>query len=173
MISPRLLSQTLALLISLATVAAPLAAQQKPAPEKPKATAPAKVAAKPVAAEQHDRQIDSLLAADSYKVYGEVKNVGTLVHSGAFAELIDPVMKLADPPKEFKTLVKFLNTNAETLANSRLVFATWPARAGVPNAFFVIELASAEDAAQFEPKLNRVLPTILPTPTPTPTPGPG
>ncbi|MCU1268034.1 MAG: hypothetical protein JWM21_4352 [Acidobacteria bacterium] len=168
MISPRRLSRPLALLISLATVTAPLAAQ-KPTPEKPKAPAPAKPTTKPAGADQQDRQIDSLLAADVYKIYGEVKNVGTQIHSGAFAELIDPVMKLADPPKEFKTLVKFLNTNAETLANSRLVFATWPTQAGVPNAFFVIELASAEEAAQFEPKLNRVLPAILPTPTPTPT----
>jgi hypothetical protein len=171
--SPKLLSQTLALLISLATVAAPLAAQQKPAPGKPKVTAPARPAQKPATAEQQDRQIDSLLAVDSYKIYGELKNVGTLVHSGAFAELIDPVMTLASPPREFKTLVKFLNTNAETLANSRLVFATWPAQAGVPNAFFVIELESADEAAKFEPKLNKVLPAILPTPTPNPTTSPG
>lgn len=170
MISRRLLSQTLALLISLAMLTAPLVAQQRPAPAKPRAAAPAKAAAKP---EHPEIQIDSLLAADSYKIYGELKNVGTLVHSGAFAELIDPVMKLADPPKEFKTLVKFINSNAETLANSRLVFATWPARAEIPNAFFVIEMATAEDAAQFEPKLNRVLPIILPTPTPTPTQTPG
>jgi hypothetical protein len=172
MISRRLISRTLALLIALATVTAPLAAQQKPAPERPQAIAPAKAAQKPATADQQDRQLDSLLAADSYKIYGEVKNVGTLVHSGAFADLIDPVMTLASPPKEFKTLVKFLNANAETLADSRLVFATWPARAGVPNAFFVIELPSADQAAKFEPKLNRVLPAILPTPTPNPTSSP-
>jgi hypothetical protein len=165
--SPRRLSQTLALLITLATAMAPMAAQQKPAPEKPHAAAPAKAPTKPAPA---DVQLDSLLAADTYKVYGEVKNVGTLVHTGAFAELIDPVMKLADPPKEFKTLVKFINNNAETLANARLVFATWPAQPGVPNALFVIEMTSAEDAAQFEPKLNRMLPSILPTPRPTPAP---
>ncbi|MDQ2856079.1 MAG: hypothetical protein M3R68_07100 [Acidobacteriota bacterium] len=162
---PRRLSRTLALVTTLATAMAPLAAQQRPAPEKPHAVAPAKTPTKTAPA---DIQIDSLLAADTYKVYGEVKNVGTLVHTGAFAELIDPVMKLADPPKEFKTLVKFINTNAETLANARLVFATWPAQPSVPNALFVLEMASAEDAAQFEPKLNRVLPVILATPTPTP-----
>jgi hypothetical protein len=172
MISRQLLSQTLALLISLATLTGPLVAQQRPAPGKPHAPAPAKPAPKTAAAERPEIQIDSLLAADSYKIYGEVKNVGTLVHSGAFAELIDPVMKLADPPKEFKTLVKFINSNAETLANSRLVFATWPARGEIPTAFFVIEMATADDAAQFEPKLNRVLPTILPTPTPAASPGP-
>lgn len=171
--SPKLLGQSLALLISLATITAPLVAQPRPAPQKPKAAAPAKPAQKPAPAEQQDRQIDSLLAADTYKIYGEVKNVGTLVHTGAFAELIDPVMTLASPPKEFKTLVKFLNTNAETLANSRLVFAAWPAQAGVPDAFFVIELESAEAAAKFEPKLNKVLPAILPTPTPNPTTTPG
>jgi hypothetical protein len=171
MISPKLLSQTLALLISLATFAAPLTAQQqKAAQEKPNPAAPPKAAPKTAVAEQPAVMIDSLLAADSYKIYGEVKNVGTLVHTGAFAELIDPVMKLADPPKEFRALVKFLNANAEPLANSKLLFATWPARAGIPNAFFVIELESPEEAAKFEPKLNRVLPVILPTPTPTPSP---
>ena len=172
MISPRLLSKTLALLISFATFTAPLAAQQKAAQEKSNPAAPAKAAPKTAVAEQPAVMIDSLLAADSYKVYGEVKNVGTLVHTGAFAELIDPVMKLADPPKEFKALVKFLNANAEPLANSKLLFATWPARAGIPKVFFVIELESAEEAAKFEPKLNKVLPVILPTPTPTPSPSP-
>jgi hypothetical protein len=167
MISRKLLSRLLVVFISLAPANAPLVAQQKTPQEKTSPGAPAKppttaLAAKPAIA------IDTLLAADTYKVYGEVKSVGTLVSTGSIAELIDPIMKLADPPKEFKTLVKFINNNAEALADARLCFAAWPARPGVPNAFFVIELATAEDAEKFEPKLNRVLPTILPTPTPTP-----
>jgi len=167
--SSKPLSHVLAWLISCATFATPIVGQQEPA----QPTASAKPAANALQQDQQERQIDSLLAVESYKVYGEVKNVGTLVHSGAFAELIDPVMKLADPPKEFRTLVKFVNTNAETLASSRLVFASWPAQPNLPSAFFVIELASADDAAKFEPKLNKVLPAILPTPTPSPSASPG
>ena len=101
-------------------------------------------------------------------MYGEVKNIGTLVSTGSISELIDPIMRLADPPKEFKSLVKFINANSEMLADSRMIFAAVPARAGLPNAFVAIELASAEDAAKFEPKLKGILPTILPTPEPTP-----
>src|SRR2546427_8285364 len=126
----------------------------KPSPE------PAAQAAAPT--------FDSLLGADTYKLYGEVRNVGQLLSTGGAGEIVDPIMKLADPPKEFKSLVKFLNANAEMLAGSRLMFATWPAKVGLPNAFVAIELSSPEDAAKFEPKLNRLLPILLPTPTPTP-----
>ena len=167
MMSTKSLSQILALLISLATFAAPLSGQQKTAPQKTNPAPPAKAVTKTAPAD-HPAAIDSLLAADSYKIYGEVKNVGQLVHSGGIGDLVDPIMKLADPPKEFKALVKFLNANAETLADSRLLFATWPARPGIPNAFVTIEMSSPEDAAKFEPKLNRLLPVLLPTPAPTP-----
>jgi len=147
---------------------APVLGQRRPSQERPAPAAPPKPPAGP--AQKSEINIDNLLSADSYKIYGEIKNVGTLVSTGSIAELIDPITKLADPPKEFKALVKFINANAEMLADSRLVFATWPARAEIPNAFVAIELASAEDAAKFEPKLNRLLPTLLPTPTPTPSP---
>src|SRR2546426_295923 len=168
MMRTKSLSQVLALLIALATVAVSLSGQQKTAPQKTNPSPPAKAVTKPVPADHAAATIDSLLATNSYKIYGEIKNVGQLVHSGGIADLVDPIMKLAEPPKEFKALVKFLNANAETLADSRLVFATWPARPGIPNAFVTIEMASPEDAAKFEPKLNRLLPVILPTPTPTP-----
>src|SRR5205814_5953445 len=101
----KLLSPVIALLVSLATLTAPLVAQQKTTQEKPNPVPTAKAPAKSTA-EKAAVTIDSLLSADAYKIYGEVKNVGTLVSTGSIAELIDPVMKLADPPKEFKTLVK-------------------------------------------------------------------
>jgi hypothetical protein len=160
----RLLHQSLALLLVLSTFAAPVLAQHRPSPTPPPKPAPRN------AAPEKALTFDNLLAADSYKIYGEVKNVGTLVSTGSLSELIDPIMKLADPPKEFRSLVKFINANAEMLADSRLAFASWPARPGIPRAFFAIELATPEDAIKFEPKLNRLLPTLLPTPTPTPSP---
>ena len=167
MISHKNLSQSLASLLCLATVTATLAGQQSAAQQKRDIAPPTKAATKTAQADPPAPTMDALLAADSYKVYGEVKNVGQLVSSGSIAELIDPIMRLASPPKEFTTLVKFLNANAEPLTNARLLFATWPARAEIPKAFFVIELPSPEEAIKFEPKLNRLLPVILPTPTPT------
>lgn len=165
MLPRRFLHQCLALLLSLTIITAPAIAQHRPSP-----TPPPKTPARATANEKSALTVDNLLSADSYKVYGEIKNVGTLVSTGSMSELIDPIMSLADPPKEMKALVKFINANAEMLADSRLVFASWPARAGIPKAFVAIELASPEDAVKFEPKLNRLLPTIIPTPTPTPEP---
>ena len=171
MLSAKPDSRILALLLSLATFITPLAAQQKTpqgkiaTPAGPKTANSSAVAEKPVA-------IDSLFSADAYKIYGELKNVGTLVTTGSIAELVDPVMKMADPPKAFKTLIKFIHANADTLSDSRLVLATWPARPGLPDVVVVLELATPDDAAKFEPKLKRVLPDIVPTPTPTPSPGP-
>jgi len=167
------LTRQLALLLALVIFTAPLIAQQKtpqrPGQEPVRPAGPPNVSTR-AAAEKAAPTIDNLLSADAYKLYGEVKNVGTLATTGSIAELVDPIMKMADPPKEFKALVKFINANSDMLADSRLIFATWRARADVPTAFVAIELATAEDAAKFEPKLNRMLPTILPTPTPSPSP---
>jgi len=105
---------------------------------------------------------DTLLSADTYKLYGEVRNVGQLLSTGGAGEIVDPIMKLAEPPKEFKSIVKFLKANSEALASSRLLFATWPARANVPDFFVAIEFGTAEEATKFAPKLETFLPTVLP-----------
>ncbi|HXD32666.1 MAG TPA: hypothetical protein VN643_16205 [Pyrinomonadaceae bacterium] len=157
------LHQSLAVVLVLASLTGPIIAQRRPTPAPPQ-----KTPVKTVSAEKAPA-IDALISADAYKVYGEIKNVGTLVSTGSISELVDPVMKLADPPKEFKELIKFINANAEMLADSRMIFATSRAREFVPAVFVVIEMASPEDAARFEPKLNRLLPVLIPTPRPTPT----
>jgi hypothetical protein len=153
--------QFLSLLIVIALFAAPICAQQPAAPAK----APAPREAAPRAPEP---TFDNLLAADSYKLYGEVRNIGQLMATGGAGEIVDPIIKLADPPKEFNSIIKFLKTNSESLATARLLFATWPARTDVPNAFVAIEFASNEEAAKFAPKLETFLPTVLP-PVPVPT----
>jgi hypothetical protein len=152
----------LSLLIVIVLLAAPICAQQPAAP----AQAPAPREATPRAPEP---TFDNLLAADSYKLYGEVRNIGQLMSTGGAGEIVDPIIKLADPPKEFKSIITFLKKNAEALTTSRLLFATWPARTDVPNAFVAIEFSSAEEAAKFAPKLETFLPTVLP-PVPVPTP---
>jgi hypothetical protein len=129
---------------------------------------------KPVAAEvpEPPPTFDTLLSADSYKVYGEARGVGGLIRSSAVNDLLDPVMKLGGPPKEFKTLVKWLNAHAEVLAGSRMLVAGWPSRPKIPNVLVAIEFSSPEEAKKFYPELRGFLPKLLPTPTPTPTAAP-
>jgi len=157
-------TQLLSLLIVVVLFASPICAQ-RPAP-------PAKTPVRPQAAPQApEPTFDNLLGADRYKLYGEIRNVGQLMSTGGAGEIVDPIIKLADPPKEFSSIITFLKKNAEALAASRLLFATWPSRTDVPNAFVAIEFASNEEAAKFAPKLEKFLPTVLP-PVPEPTPEP-
>ena len=118
---------------------------------------------------------ETLLAADSYKIYGEVRGVGQLLRSAGVNDILDPVMKLLAPPKEFKTLVRWLNSHADELMTCRLMFAAWPSRPKLPQTLFVIEFPSAEEAQKFEPQLKEFLPKFLPTPAPhsSPSPSPG
>src|SRR5260370_33514 len=109
-----------------------------------------------------DPTFETLLGADTYKLYGEVRNVGQLLSTGGAGEIVDPIIKLANPPQEFQSIIKFLKKNEEALVTSRLLFASWPTRADVPNAFVAIEFATAEEAAKFSPKLETFLPTVLP-----------
>ena len=109
------------LLLAMVLLAAPVCAQ-RPA-------APAKVALPREAAPRApEPTFDNLLAADSYKMYGEVRNIGQLMSTGGLGEIVDPIIKLAEPPDQFKSIIKFLKTNAEALATARLQFATWRAR---------------------------------------------
>ena len=149
------IAQFIALVLGIILVAAPLSAQQRraPAPVKPLPT------------------FDDLLSVDAYEVYGEVRNVGQLLSTGGAGEIVDPIMKLAEPPKEFQSIIKFLKTNSESLATARLLFATSPALTEIPETFVAIEFPSQEEADKFAPKLEKFLPQILPpVPDATPTP---
>ncbi|MGI8732085.1 MAG: DUF3352 domain-containing protein [Pyrinomonadaceae bacterium] len=116
---------------------------------------------------------DNLLSEDSYKIYCEVRVVGQLLRSQSFNDIIDPIMKLAAPPKEFKTLMKWLNSESDALMTSRMLVASWPSRPKLPNVLFAIEFGSAEEAQKFEPRLKTFLLQFLPTPTPESSPRPG
>src|SRR5229473_7099021 len=149
------LIRIISLWTAMALFAAPLSAQQR--------RTPAPVKALPT--------FDGLLSADAYEVYGEVRNVGQLLSTGGAGEIADPIMKLAEPPKEFQSIIKFLKTNSEALATARLLFATSPARAEIPETLVAIEFPSPEEAEKFAPKLEKFLPVILPpVPDATPTP---
>ena len=127
------------------------AAQQKrqtPARPQPKAT-PAPT-------------FDTLLPADSYTIYVEVRGAGQFIRSNAVNELLEPVLKLAGPPKEFKSVVKWVNEHADEVMTSRLLVAMWPTNTNLPQSIIAVELASAEEANKFVTPLNEFLPTVVP-----------
>jgi uncharacterized protein DUF3352 len=153
------------LLLLLTVLIIPAAAQQKrQTPIKPQPKPAAAAAPTPAPT------FDNLLPADSYVVYGEVRDAGQLISSSALNDLLEPVLKLAGPPREFKSVVKWLNAHAEQVTGSRLCFAAWPFNKNVPDVIVVLEFASAEEAAKFATPLNEFLPTVLPPAEPEPSP---
>jgi Protein of unknown function (DUF3352) len=107
---------------------------------------------------------DNLLSSDSYKIYVEIRNVGQLLSSSSVNELLEPVMKLAGPPKEFRAAVKWLMSHTEPVMTSRMLLATWPTVKNVPDVLMAIEFDNPEEAAKFEPELSEFLPEVLPSP---------
>jgi hypothetical protein len=108
--------------------------------------------------------------ADSYTIYGEVRGAGQVIRSSALTDLLEPILKLSGPPKEFKTVVKWLNAHSEEVMTSRLLVAAWPTvnAKQAPQTLIAIEFASADEATKFAGTLNEFLPTIMPAPTPEP-----
>jgi hypothetical protein len=153
-----------ALLLLISTyLTTPTGAQQRrqtPAKPQPKAAAtPAPT-------------FETLIPSDTYTLYGEIRGVGQLIRSSGVNDILEPILKLAGPPKEFRTLVKWLNAHADELMTSRMLIATWPSGKEVPEAVIAIEFASAEEAAKFATPLNQVLTTVLPPSAPEPSPEP-
>ncbi|MBC8030573.1 MAG: DUF3352 domain-containing protein [Pyrinomonadaceae bacterium] len=164
--SKNLISLALALAL-LASPAIAIAQQKRPAPRKPAAQAPAPTP-RPVPAPARTPTFDTLLAADSYRVYAEVRGVGQLIRSPAVTDLLEPMVKLGSPSKEFEGMLKWLNAQADALASSRMLVASWATKPNLPVFLLAIEFDSPEEAQKFDPKLRRFIPTLLPTPTPTP-----
>jgi hypothetical protein len=123
---------------------------------------------KPVASPTPSATFDTLIATDSYNIYGEVRGVGQVIRSNTINQLLEPVLNVAAPPKEFKTLIKWLNSHADEVMTSRMLFASWRTGAEVPDVLVAIEFPSAEEAAKFEPQLNSFLPKLLPPKADTP-----
>ncbi len=148
------------LLLIITLFASPLSAQRRrqPAPRPPQPAAPAQPAP----------TFETVLAAGSYRIYGEVRGVGQLLRSSSVDDVLDPTLKLASPPKEFKTLVEWLDARADALISSRLLFAASPARPNLPQVLMVVEFPSVEEAQRFEPQLKKLLPKLMPTPSPKP-----
>lgn len=123
---------------------------------------------KPAVAPTPAPTFDTLVPADSYILYGEVRGVGQFIRSSSLNDLLEPVLQLAGPPKEFSALVKWLNAHSEELMTSRLLVATWPSdnAKNLPEAVVAIEFPTAEEATKLSVTLNNFLPKILPAPPP-------
>ena len=152
------------LLLLLTIVSVPSLAQKRQTPAKPQPKPAAAPAPTPAPT------FDNFLPADSYVIYGEVRDAGQFIRSGPLNDLLEPVLKLAGPPKEFKSVVKWLNAHADQAMGSRLLFATWPINKSLPDGIVIIEFASPEEAAKFAAPLNEFLPTVLPPTQPDPSP---
>jgi len=153
-----------AILLLLITLTASVPAQQKRQAPPKSPPRPAATVSTPAPT------FETLLPADSYAIYGEIRGAGQLIRSTTVNDLLEPILKLAGPPKEFKSIVKWLNAHAEQLTSSRLLVATAPTNKTVPETIVAVEFASAEEAAKFVTPLNEFLPAVLPTPEPSPTP---
>jgi hypothetical protein len=160
-ISMNLLRLPLTLVLTISLLAIPVTGQKRRHPEKTPLKTPAAPAPAPPT-------FDTLLAADSFKVYAEVRGVGQVIQSSAATDVLEPVLKLGGPPKGFVAFVNWLKSHADQLTTSRLLVAAWPTIKDVPDVVVAIEFSSTEEAAKFEPQLNGVLPRILAPVTPSP-----
>ena len=88
---------------------------------------PAKAPA-PTRAQQPAPTLENLLAVDTYRIHVEIRGVGQLLKTQSFNDAIEPIMKLASPPKEFKTLLTWLNSQSDSLSGSRMMVASWSVR---------------------------------------------
>ena len=157
--NPKRLSSLL--LIVLALVAPALAQQKQPQPQpSPPASPGSAVQAQQTDLKEEEITFDTLLAARSYKVYGEIRMIGQLARSNSLTELLEPARLLGSPPKELTAVIEFLNANADALAASRMMFATVPARPALPPTFVAVELASPQDALKLEPELRAFISSL-------------
>lgn len=152
------------LILSNLLLTTPVAGQQKRrTAEKPAVKAPT-----PAPTPTPTPTFDTLLAADSFKIYAEVRGVGGLVRSSAVNDVLEPILKLGGPPKDFVDFVNWMKSHADQLTTSRMLIAAWPSLKDVPEFVAAIEFSSAEEAAKFETPLNSMLPTVFPPVTPPP-----
>ncbi|MFL6210873.1 MAG: DUF3352 domain-containing protein [Pyrinomonadaceae bacterium] len=159
--SPRRTVATLLLLLALLT---PCLAQRPSAGPRTPKPAPVVPAAKPQPAAPAVT-FDTLLAADSYAIYGEVRGIGQYLNSKEVTELTAPLGLPGGAPTELLDLMAFMRAHEDALLTARLLFAALPARPKLPEGFAAIELSSPEQAQKFETDLRKFLTTHLPPPT--------
>ncbi|MGH9940973.1 MAG: hypothetical protein ACRD9R_01275 [Pyrinomonadaceae bacterium] len=132
---------------------------------QPQQTTPATdSSAAPMSAAERDAAgvtFDTLLAADDYAVYGEVRDVGKLFASQEIIELLATLKLTKEAPPELAALFNFLSERADTLSTSRVLFGAVPAREKLPDVLVAVEMGSPEQAENLMPELREFATTNL------------
>lgn len=148
----------------------PAAAGAQQTPAAPGSTGkPAAAPTVEATAADFEVTFDTLLGSESYALYGELRAVGQQMREGGVNELLQPVwatMGSARETKELTALNNFLKAQTETLANSRVMFATMPGDSSLPESLVAVELPSVEAARKFVPELRSFVASVAPTPAP-------
>ncbi|HEV2801407.1 MAG TPA: hypothetical protein VGW12_12960 [Pyrinomonadaceae bacterium] len=142
---------------------------QRPAPKPTTPTKPAPTTqATTTATAENNPSItfDTLLSADAYGVYVELRAVGMQANSDDLDQLLTPLrLQGVTTPDEMFVLYDFIRTHADALATARVLVATMPVRAGLPEMLMAVEMPSVEEARKFTPELRKfIAANIAPTP---------
>ncbi|MDQ1557350.1 MAG: hypothetical protein QOD32_410 [Pyrinomonadaceae bacterium] len=147
------------LAVAVSLLVANVPAQRPAAPPKPAPTAVAATQTPrptPAAEQSPSVTFDTLLSADAYGIYAEMRAVGRHAGSQEIAQLIAPFnFEGGGAPDELLALYEFLKSHADELMTSRVMFATMPARSGLPEVLLAVEMPSIEEARKFVPELRR------------------
>jgi hypothetical protein len=144
---PRRPRRTVAPLLTAIALSLSLVFAQQPKPA-PKPSADQNVS---------DITLDTLFAADSYAVYGEMRGVGQYVSSEEFKQMLGPLRMPGAVPQELNQLLDFITAHAEILADARIAFGAMAVRDGLPDVVAAVELSSTEDAQKLEPQLREFI----------------
>ncbi|HJR09348.1 MAG TPA: hypothetical protein VJ842_18960 [Pyrinomonadaceae bacterium] len=145
------------LLVAVSLLLSPIVRAQRPAPTKPAPVNTATAAQQAPATERAPAAtIETLLSADAYGVYAEMRSVGRHANSQEIAQLLTP-LGFAGAPDELAELYEFIKAHSESLLASRLMFATMPVRAGLPEVMLAVEMPSVEEARKFVPELRQFI----------------
>ena len=139
------------------------AAPQTAAPAPPTSPAAQAQAAKPQPTPAVT--FDTLLAADAYAIYGEVRGLGQYINSQEMTELLAPLNLPGGAPPELLDLFNFMRAHADELMTARVMFAAMPARPKLPEVIAAVELSSPEQAQKFEVALRKFLKAHVSAPT--------
>jgi hypothetical protein len=144
--------------VAVALLIVPVPAQ-RPAP-KPAAPAANTAPPRPTPAAEQSPSVtfDTLLSADAYGFYAEVRAVGRNAASQEIAQLVAPfTLEKGSAPDEWLKLYEFARSHADELMSARLMIAAMPARAGLPDMLLAVEMPSVEEARKFVPELRRLV----------------
>src|SRR5215467_2605616 len=94
-----------ALLLFFTILATPTVAQKRQTPAKPQPKAAPAPAPAPT--------FDNMLPADEYVIYAEARDAGQVIRSSTLNDLLEPILGFTGPPKEFKSVVEWINAHAE------------------------------------------------------------